>query len=144
SGLRAGGHAERRAERPGTSAPVPWRGAQTNPDPLGNAGAGLEVGLGEPDSELLAPDAGSEVAAADLALDDAGEVDQRGITGGVPQRVVEQLEAVEIGVHQRARAWPPRLGLTDQLVELAPVREPGEPVRHRVGRPLVGLKRAGQ
>ena len=63
---------------------------------------------------------------------------------GMAQGVVEQLEPIEIGVDQRARRGPARLGLADQLVELAPVGEPGQAVRGGVGRALVGLERPGE
>ena len=89
--------------------------------------------LGQPDGELLAPDPRRRCPRPDLALDDPGEVDQRRVAGRMAQAVVEQLEAIEVGVDQRPVTGAPGLGLGDQLVELAPVGQAGEPVGGRVG-----------
>ena len=80
-GFRTGGHAEGRASGQGR----PFQSHGVVPSLIRIRSAirppTSRSGLGQPDRELLAPDAAGDVAAADLALDDAGEVDQRGVAG---------------------------------------------------------------
>src|SRR6266853_3504155 len=79
--LGAGSNPERGAQGPGTALPVPGGGPQLNPDSFRNPGAQLKARLGQPHSELLATDASGYIADADLLLDGAGKVQQRGISG---------------------------------------------------------------
>ena len=51
--------------------------------------------------ELVAADAGDEVAFADIGLQHAGGMHQHGVAGRVAERVVDLLEAVEIDMQQR-------------------------------------------
>ena len=65
--------------------------------PLGHGQRALEVGrvVGE-DRELVAAQAGDEVAGADRVGDPLGDGLEERVAGGVAERVVDDLEVVEV------------------------------------------------
>ena len=68
-----------------------------------------------------------------LASSTFGGVDQHGVAGGMAERVVDLLEAIEIDVEQRD-AVPSRrhAALLEHLVEIAAVGQPGQRIVQRV------------
>ena len=54
--------------------------------------------------ELVAADARDEIVTARIGLDDLRGMHQHGVAGGVAERVVDLLEAVEVEVQQRRAA----------------------------------------
>ena len=74
-------------------------------DLVGHHAGALAVGLGEEHDELVAAEAGRGVDAADVLADDGGHGGQGPVARPVAERVVELLEAVEVG-HQDAEAAP--------------------------------------
>ena len=92
---------------------------------LGLLAAGLE------DGEFVAAEAGHDVAVAQVAAQALGHLAEQLVAGGMAQRVVHALEAVEIEAEHRDR----RLRLLGELegeqevvVQLGAVGEPGERV----------------
>ena len=96
---------------------------------------GAVFDLGHQDRELLAPDPRRQVAGAALGGEDAAEADQAVVPRLVPEAVVDGLESVEVEHHQADRPPPgaPRALelLLEALVELTPIRQPGEGVGAR-------------
>src|SRR5215217_2881545 len=137
AGFGTGGHSERSAEWPGAALPVPWRGRQLEPNPLGDAGAELQIGIRQPDRELLTSNAAGNIAGADLFPDDAGKVDQRGITGRMAEGVVQALEAIDVGIQQRPL---PRRNQPECLVDAAAVMESGQRIDRGCSLVLVGFQ----
>ncbi len=87
--------------------------------------------------ELVAALAREDVAAADELGDAARRLAQHLVTGGVAERVVDELEVVEIEVEEGdglARAAGPREVGAQLLLELGAVRQAGERGRGRRGR----------
>src|SRR6266851_3109418 len=70
-------------------------------DCLGLAMRALGGGGGQHQRELLAPVAAGDVAAADMALEQRGDLHEDKVAGGVPGSVVDLLEAVEVDHDQR-------------------------------------------
>ena len=69
------------------------------------------AGVGQPDDELLAPEAARHVLRAHALAEAIGEGAQRGVAGRVAVAVVERLEVVGVDI-RTASAWPwrrPRL-----------------------------------
>src|SRR5437868_14910363 len=94
-------------------------------NPLHDARGLVDARVREEDPELVAAEAREDVGRAQLAADQVREADQRGVAGGVPELVVDRLEAVEIEQRQRAAAAAQR------LVEEADVVDAGERIVRR-------------
>jgi hypothetical protein len=92
--------------------------------------------LGEEECELVAAEAGFEVAAPDRLIDPPGGFDQYGVAGGVAEFVVDRFEAVQVEEHHGRAAGLPGHHLRAGLVEGGTVGQPGEGV-------VVGLVRQG-
>ena len=71
-------------------------GAQSGPQSLGEARRLVPVGVGEDHGELVAADARRGVAAAHGAAQREPELAQQVVADGVPELVVDRLEAVEV------------------------------------------------
>jgi hypothetical protein len=115
--------------------------ADAGRDPAGEAGAGLAAqrcqqcfghpprigrrGLGEQHGELVAAQTGHHVAVAQAATQQVGHAHDELIARGVTQRVVDELEVVEIqGQESGRRAVAPRAGdLGFELLLEAPAVE---------------------
>ena len=110
---------------------------------LGDVGRGLLVGAGEQQHELVAAVAGDLVVRAQLALQRLGDPPQQLVAGGVPARVVDALEVVEVEDHRAERRLvAPRAGdlLADPDLHRAVVEDAGQRVGARdVLDVLVGL-----
>ena len=111
--------------------------------PLQAPADGARIGLGglrQQQRELLAADPEHAVGRAHAAPQQHADLPQRVVAGDMPARVVELLEVVDVGEHEReagrARGREPAHG----LVEAAVVREAGERVRGRLE--LLALERA--
>src|SRR6266581_3796809 len=77
-------------------------GVGKNLDPVAPlAMRALGGGFGQHQRELLAPGAAGDVAAADMALQQRGDLHEDQVAGGVPGGVVDLLEAVEVDHDQR-------------------------------------------
>ena len=75
-------------------------------DPRDDLGGLLRVRAGEGDHELVAADAAAEVVRAEILGDGAREPQQRVVAGGVAERVVDDLEVVDVERHQgERRPW---------------------------------------
>ena len=85
--------------------------------------------------ELVPAQARQRVAGPEQPLEPAGDLDQDLIARGMTERVVDQLEGVEVEVDDRVagRAAPAR-GHPDAIGEQRPVRQPGERVVQRLAR----------
>src|SRR6266550_2979798 len=59
-------------------------------------------------------------------FEQTGDVLQRGVAGGVPERVVELFEVVEIDVDERRRSARSGARRIEHALELAPVAQTGE------------------
>ncbi len=66
---------------------------------------GALVGLGHEDDELVASITGRDIGVADVRPHHGGQVLESVVAGGVPERVVHQLEAVEVE-HQNGERMP--------------------------------------
>ena len=100
------------------------------------------VEIGQQQAELVAAEAGERVRVADRAADALGDLDQQLVAGGVAERIVDLLEAVE--VHQQDRQLgvvAPRVAdrLADALAEQDPVGQPGERIVQRLVLVELGL-----
>ena len=95
----------------------------------GRAGVALEVGQQE--HELVAAVAGEQVGRAGAAGEPRGDLAQQLVAGGVPERVVDELEVVEVDVeHGGGAAVAARAGERQRrvLLELGAVGEAGQRV----------------
>ena len=111
------------------------RRGQRPPDPLGGPdGALLGVRAGDEDGELVAAEAGHQVARPHRVGEPLGHDAQQLVADVVALRVVDRLEAVQVEEqHADLRAVQRHLqrGL-DLRAEQRPVGQPGEPVRVRL------------
>ncbi len=98
-------------------------------DPLHDRRGVLGVEPGQDHGELVAAQPRQGVGRAERVEDTGPDLPQQEVAGLVAQGVVQLLEAVEIGDQQRERlvegARPAKLG-GQPLVEVAPIRQPGE------------------
>ena len=85
--------------------------------------------LGQEQRELLAADAEDAVCRAHAAPQEDAHLAQRVVARDMPARVVELLEVVDVGQHERESGRPRGHEPAHRLVEAAVVREPGERVR---------------
>ena len=69
-----------------------------------SAASWLSVDVLEQDGELVAAEAGRGVRAADARVEAAGDLDEHLVAGGVPERVVDRLEVVEVEEDDRQAA----------------------------------------
>src|ERR1700722_6594992 len=76
--------------------PAEWCGSERRQHALCGARSIFRVGVEEEPGELVAPQAGKYVAMPERARDDAREVDEELIAGGVAMGVVYLLEAIEV------------------------------------------------
>jgi len=86
------------------------------------------------DSELVASQPRNRVALTDGSLDSRGDFLQQLVSGRVPQRIVDGLEMVQVDIqHGELAGAMPHLGETlfEALLELEPVRQPGQGVVRR-------------
>ena len=100
-------------------------------DPLGDELGAVEIRAGKEQRELLAAVAGGRVDVADGLLEHLGECPQDVVPGQVAVAVVDALEVVQVGDHERERAavaLHARELLREAVLELAAVRQLGEPV----------------
>ena len=72
-------------------------------DPRHDLGGLLRVRAGEGDHELVAADAAAQVVRAEILGDGAREPQQRVVAGRVAERVVDDLEVVDVERHQGER-----------------------------------------
>ena len=76
-------------------------------DAVGDAGRdGLVVDARQEDRELVAAEAGDRVAGAQRVAQPLGDDDQQLVAGGVPERVVDDLELVEVDEEHGGGAGP--------------------------------------
>src|SRR5207247_62429 len=80
----------------------------------------------QPDRELFAADPRNQIAVAHRGLEQTSDVFQRGIASGMPERVVELLEVVEVDVDERRRSARSGARRIEHALELAPVAQAGE------------------
>ncbi len=100
-------------------------------DPLHGLDGLVHVDTGQHDRELLTAVAAGEIVGSQRAAQRLREDPERPVTGLVPVRVVQCLEVVEIGHHERVLgALGPQMA--DPVLEAAPVDEPREPVGRRL------------
>ena len=124
----AGAHGQRLA-----GAGLDLRGAAA--DPRHDLGGLLRVRAGEGDHELVAADAAAQVVRAQILGDGAREPQQRVVAGGVAERVVDDLEVVDVERHQRQRRLLAAAAaelLRQALLEGAMVEVAGEGVLERL------------
>ncbi len=98
---------------------------------LGHESRGALVGQGQSDGELVAAHAAHDVGLAQAAPQRAGQPGDEVVSGGVSQRVVDELEAVQVErEHRTAGAAAPGVGeqLTQLFVKAPPVDQPGQGV----------------
>ena len=103
-------------------------------------GAGLERELLADHDELVAAQAPERVGAAHDAVEPRGDGLQQLVAGGVPERVVDGLEVVEIdeqGRDLRLAARAAREHLLDAIEDQRPVRQAGQRVVRRQERELL-------
>ena len=123
----AGGHADAHGSGDGL---VPDGQAVVHrfPDPLGKELRGLGCHrLVRNDDELVATQPGNHAAAADTRCQAVGEAADEPVAGGVPERVVDRLQTVEIDVEDRDRAGLSRRETIREVGEQCPtVTQPGQ------------------
>ena len=113
------------------------RVAQRGEHALGDDAGLARVGdVLEQHGELVAAHARHGVAGADGRVEPARDGAQQLVPDGMPERVVHDLEAVEVEEEDRAAAaGPPPAGPSQRLLEPVeeqrPVRQPGQRVVHR-------------
>lgn len=93
------------------------------------------------DRELVPTEPRDGVAGAHRGLEPLGDLDQEPIARAVPERVVDDLEAVEVEEEDRQRQLAVRASLQGDrqpIHEERPVRQPGEPVVQRLAREALG------
>ena len=120
-------------------------------DPVAGLADLRRVHVLEEQRELVTAQAGDGVALPDAVLQPLGDVDQHRVAGGVPEAVVDRLEAVEVDEQQRdAGAAPPGdlQGVLDPVEQQAAVGEVGEQVvarqvGHVLGQPQPGERVGG-
>jgi len=119
------------------------RGVQRLEDPGTRRARRVGSETGADQHELVAAKAREQVAAARDRADPLGDLAQHPVAGGVSERVVDELELVEIDVQRRDRATVTcrACELASQLLlDARPVREAGQRVVEReVGQALLGL-----
>lgn len=97
----------------------------------------------EQDRELLTADAREQVAGSQLGLPGHGRALEQRVAGGMPERVVEGLEPVEVERHDGERL-PGPMGSGDGGLQLgvpaAAVRDAGERIGGAEGIELSGLR----
>ena len=116
------------------------------PDALPHLDRDLGAGVLEQHGELLAAEARRDVVLADRARDRLGDLTKDVVADGMPERVVELLEPVDVD-HEHAHAVLGAASLGEQpdvLVEVAAVREPGEGIGRRPGLGLAQRVDAGE
>ena len=69
---------------------------QRHPQPFGQLGGAVQVGVGQQHRELLAADTGEHVGVAQVTLDGPCRGLQDAVSGQMPEAVVYLLEPVEI------------------------------------------------
>ena len=120
---REGGHADRRTDRHRAALLADERVvAERLEDPLRGAPGLVAVGLGQDDRELVAAVARRDVRRAQRRADELRRPGQDPVAEQVAERVVDQLEVVEVE-HQHAQRAAAALGPDDLLAE-ALVQEP--------------------
>src|SRR5206468_9784821 len=86
-------------------------------EPRSGLVGGILVGSFKQDAELVTADSGHDVAVADAAGKQVGDLDQRLVTRAVTEGVVDHLEAIEVDEQHRrvdsVAVYPP-----DQPLEL--------------------------
>ncbi|HWG73712.1 MAG TPA: hypothetical protein VG184_06625 [Acidimicrobiales bacterium] len=112
----------------------PHRATDGGPHPVGQVHGHGEVGdiLGR-DHELVAAQAGYDVARPDCVAQAPGDRGEHGVAGGMAERVVDLLEPVEVDVQDRA----PRTGQPGFLERLAQAMQKTHPVGQS-GQAVVG------
>ena len=107
------------------------RSPSARPNALHHRGRHLGVGSGQGEHELVAPDAGAQVAAAELGGERGAEEAQRLVADRVAEAVVDGLEVIDVeGDHGHPVELAARAGElgVEALGERAVVREPRERV----------------
>ena len=115
---------------------TPWTRSASIADSATPAGRGQEHG------ELVAAEAGHGVRVAHDLLEPARDLDEQLVAAGVPEGVVDLLEAVDVEQHQADRVAGARARggrAFEALVEQPSVRQPGQRVEQREPRGLRGL-----
>src|SRR3954453_10024637 len=136
---------DRRAERLARRLLVHAPRLDRSADPLGDLQRGLLIGAGDDDRELLAAEAGSDVAVAKLSTDRLGKRTQNRIAREMAVRVVEAPEVVEIEHEKGERRSPAgrALELVQQCsLELPCVEQTGLRVDPRLDLELRNVQRA--
>src|SRR6267142_2310543 len=124
--LRAGRDSTRRRQRMGRAAPGERLLRNRSADTLGDFESFPQPRARQPDRELFAADPRDEIAIAHRGLEQTSDMLQRGIAGGMPERVVELFEVVEIDVDERRRSARSVARPIERALELAPVAQTGE------------------
>ena len=103
--------------------------ADLGPEFLGQRHRPADVGLRHQDGELVAREAGDDVGRPDPLAHDRRHLSDQVVAGVVAERVIDQLEAVDVDDHHRALAAVAGAE-GDELVEFgaetAPIEEPGQ------------------
>ncbi len=82
--------------RPDVDPAEPHRPGQCDGDPAGRCDGVLLVDLLAHDDELVAAEPGHQFARPDGGPEPVGDLDEQLVTGGVAQRVIDDLEVVEV------------------------------------------------
>src|SRR4029079_896870 len=102
---------------------------ESAPRTLGEPGGAVELGARQDDCELLAAPAGRHVDLADALPQRLRELHEHAVADGVAEAVVDRLEVVEVGEHERAGAAEALRAhqlAGERLLAVTAVREPGE------------------
>src|SRR5262249_59736288 len=108
---------------------------QGDPDALGDLGTSSQVGAGKDDQELLASPAAGQIDVAHGLLEELGELAEDGVTGRVAEAVVDVLEPVQVGNHDRewaAETLEASEFRGEDLLALSAIREPRQTVDERL------------
>src|SRR4051794_11904930 len=104
---------------------------------LGQAGGPVEVGPRQDDRELLPAPTSGNVDLPHAFPQRLGELDEHAVADGMAEAVVDRLEAVQVGEHERdrtAEALGAHQLAGERLLAVTAVGEPGEHVDERLAR----------
>ena len=102
-------------------------------DPLGDDGGPVDGAVREPDRELVASDAGHDIAGPDQGREAAGDLDEDLVADLVSILVVDFLEDREVETDQAERSTGD-VGIRHRGVQGGPTARPVEQARQSIGR----------